>query len=314
MSDTSFNILISAPYLQPDLAAYTDELTARGIAWVVPPVQERLEEADLLELLPDCDGIICGDDRITARVLAAATRLKVIVKWGTGIDSIDVTAACRQGIPVCNTPNAFTEPVSDSVLALMLCFARQILPSDRLMKSGGWEKRLGFCLSEKTLGIVGVGNIGRAVARKAGAFGMRLLGTDIKAVPSEVVQALSLEMVSLKELLQQSDIISLNCDLNPTSHHLINAATLLQMRPEAFLINTARGPVVHEADLIAALQKGIIAGAGLDVFEHEPLPQDSPLRKMPQCILSAHAVNSSRVCWEKVHRSSLDQLYQALGV
>ncbi|MCX8042511.1 MAG: dihydrofolate reductase, partial [Desulfobacterota bacterium] len=235
-----YRVLISAPYLQRDFEAYRGEFVARGIVPFLPRVVERLEEPDLLAVIADYDGIICGDDRITARVIDAAVRLKVIVKWGTGIDSIDKVYAASKGIPVFNTPNAFTEPVSDSVLALMLSFARQIIPSDRILKQGGWDKRIGFCLCEKTLGVIGIGNIGRAVARKARGFGMRILGNDIKEIPATVTQELGIIMVSLERLLREADIISINCDLNPTSYHLISERQFALMKPDAIIINTAR--------------------------------------------------------------------------
>lgn len=309
-----YKVLISAPYLQRDFEAYRSELEARGITPLLPKVVERLEERDLLDVIPDCDGIVCGDDRITARVIDAAKQLKVIVKWGTGTDSIDKAYAASKGIPVFNTPNAFTEPVSDSVMALVLSFARQIIPSDCILKQGGWDKRIGFCLCEKTLGIIGVGNIGRAVARKARGFGMRILGNDIKEIPAAVTEELGMTMVALERLLAEADIISINCDLNSSSYHLVSGQQFGMMKSDALLINTARGPIVNEHDLIEALQTGRIAGAGLDVFEEEPLPIDSPLRRFDNCILSAHSTNGSRHFWKKVHRNSLDRLYEGLGI
>lgn len=309
-----YNALISAPYLQLEFTEYQSELAAKGINAVLPQVTERLEEHMLLSIIHDYDGIVCGDDRITARVLDAARRLKVIVKWGTGTDSIDKEYARSKGIPVFNTPNAFTEPVSDSAMAFMLSFARQVIPSDRILKQGGWSKKLGFCLCEKKLGIIGVGNIGRAVARKAQGFGIKIFGNDIREIPAEVTDELGIAMVSLDRLLAESDIISINCDLNPTSRHLIGRKQFALMRPEAILINTARGPIVSEPDLIEALASGKIAGAGLDVFEEEPLPPDSPLRAFDNCILSAHSTNGSRHFWKKVHRNSLNRLYEGLGI
>jgi len=309
-----FNVLISAPYFQLEIDRFKDELSSKKINFVLPHVHERLEERQLLEIVHEYDGILCGDDRITSYVLDAAKRLKVIVKWGTGIDSIDKEYARTKGIPVFNTPNAFTEPVSDSAMALMLSFARQIIPSDRILKQGEWDKKVGFCLCEKKLGIIGVGNIGRAIARKAKAFGIKIFGNDIREIPVEATAELGIEMVSLERLLAESDIISINCDLNPTSRHLIGSRQFALMKSEAVLINTARGPIVSEPDLIEALSSGKIAGAGLDVFEEEPLPPGSPLRGFDNCILSAHSTNGSRHFWQKVHRNSLNRLYEGLGI
>lgn len=309
-----FNVLVSAPYFQLEFENYKSELISKGINCTLPHVVERLEETELLNIIGGFDGMLCGDDRITAKVLDAAQRLQVIVKWGTGTDSIDKEYARTKGIPVYNTPNAFTEPVSDSAIALMLSFARQLIPSDRILKQGGWGKKLGFCLCEKKLGIIGVGNIGRAVARKAKGFDIKIFGNDIRQIPADVTAKLGIEIVSLERLLAESDIISINCDLNPTSYHLIGSKQFALMKPEAILINTARGPIVSEPDLIEVLSSGKIAGAGLDVFEEEPLPPDSPLRSFDNCILSAHSTNGSRHFWQKVHRNSLDRLYEGLGI
>src|SRR5262249_20332042 len=153
----------------------------------VADVDERLSEEQLLRYVGDIDGIICGDDRLTARVLTAAPRLKVISKWGTGIDSIDRVAAAALGITVCNTPDAFSLPVADTTLGYMLCFARGLTAMALQMREGGWQKIPGFTLRERTLGIIGVGNVGRAVARLARAFGMRILGTDPVIPPRDVL-------------------------------------------------------------------------------------------------------------------------------
>jgi D-3-phosphoglycerate dehydrogenase len=258
------------------------------------------------------DGVICGDDRFSDRVLAAAPRLKVISKWGTGIDSIDRQACARRGIALCNTPNAFSEPVADSVLGYMLAFARRLPWMDRAMKGGVWDKIPGAALGEQVLGVIGVGDVGRAVVRRAIAFGMRVLGTDIRAIDAGFMTATGLEMVALDELLGAADFVSVNCDLNPTSLRLMNAGTLSRMRPSAVLINTARGPIVDEIALISALRHGAIAGAALDVFEHEPLPEDSPLRAMDNVLLAPHNSNSSPRAWERVHENSIANLLAVL--
>jgi D-3-phosphoglycerate dehydrogenase len=286
-----------------------------GIELILPEVQERMEEADLLKYAGQFDGTICGDDRYTARVLeACAPRLKVISKWGTGIDSIDATACARLGIKIGRTPNAFTLPVADTVMGYILAFARRQPWMDREMKAGRWEKLPGRSLSECTLGIIGVGNIGKAVARRARAFGMKILGNDIVEIDHVFLSETGVAMTSLPDLLSQSDFISLNCDLNPTSYHLINAETLRHVRSGAVLINTARGPVVDEPALIAALQSGQLGGAALDVFEVEPLPPDSPLLRMDNVLLAPHNANSSPAAWERVHWNTIKNLVEGLGL
>lgn len=308
-------ILLSAPYMIPFLERFRPVFEHYQIEVILAQVQEHLGESQLLGYAGQFDGTICGDDRYTAPVLeACAPRLKVISKWGTGIDSIDAQAAARLGIQVCRTPNAFTLTVADTVMGYILAFARRQPWMDRAMKSGRWEKIPGRTLSECTLGVVGVGNCGKAVIRRARAFGMRLLGNDIVEIPHDFVIENDVEMTSLEDLLARSDFVSLNCDLNPTSFHLLKAYTLALMLPEAVLINIARGPVVDEPALVDALQRGVIAGAALDVFEIEPLPLDSPLRQMDNVMLAPHNANSSPSTWERVHWNTLYNLLVGLGV
>jgi D-3-phosphoglycerate dehydrogenase len=308
-------VLLTAPYMLPTLERFRPVLEGYGLELIVPEVRERLEEADLLAYAGRFDGAICGDDRYSARVLeACAPRLKVISKWGTGVDSIDAAACERLGIRLCRTPNAFTTPVSDSVLGYVLAFARRLPWMDVQMKTGAWEKIPGRALSECTLGVIGVGNVGKAVVRRARAFGMQVLGNDILDIDHVFLGETGLEMTSLEGLLRQSDFVSVNCDLNPSSRRLINADTLARMRPTAVLINTARGPIVDEPALIAALQTGRIAGAALDVFEHEPLPADSPLLRMDNVLLAPHNSNSSPAAWERVHWNTIRNLVEGLGL
>ena len=308
-------VLFSAPYMIPFLDRFRPIFAAREIDLIVPPVSERLEEADLLELAGKFDGAICGDDKFTAPVLTAcAPRLKVLSKWGTGIDSIDQQAAARLGIRVCNTPNAFTLPVADTVMGYLLAFARRQPWMDRDMKSGRWEKLPGRSLSECTLGVVGVGNCGKAVIRRARAFGMRLLGNDIIPIAPDFILEQGVEITALPDLLEHADFVSLHCDLNPTSYHLINHESLAMMSKRAVLLNTARGPVVDEPALVEALQSRAIAGAALDVFEQEPLPPESPLLAMDNVLLAPHNANASPSAWERVHWNTLRNLFTGLGL
>jgi D-3-phosphoglycerate dehydrogenase len=313
--NTNYRILFSAPYMIPTLERFRPLFDRRGVELIVPPVQERLTEDELMTYAGEIDGAICGDDHFTSRVLeACAPRLKVISKWGTGIDSIDRTTAARLGIRIGNTPNAFTLPVADTVMGYILAFARRHPWMDRAMREGRWEKLPGRSLSECTLGVIGVGNIGKAVLRRARAFGMELLGNDIVEIVPDFLAECGLEMTTLDDLLARADFVSLNCDLNPTSHHLINVNTLQRMKASAVLINTARGPVVDETALISALHGGIIAGAALDVFEKEPLPDNSPLRELDNVLLAPHNANSSPNAWERVHWNTVRNLLEGLGL
>jgi D-3-phosphoglycerate dehydrogenase len=308
-------VLITAPYFQPVVEKYQDVFDLNNIEIIVLKVKEMMSEQELLDFksIGKIDGIICGDDEITEKVLSKAVQLKVISKWGTGIDSIDKEAAAKHSIPVFNTPNAFTDAVADTVFGFMLCFARQIPRINEEMKQGLWQKRKGISLKECVLGVIGVGNIGKAVTRRAKAFEMRVLGNDIKEIPSDFVKETGLEVVSLETLLKEADFISVNCDLNPTSHDLIDEKAFSLMKPTSYIINTARGSIINEQALIKALSSKKIAGAALDVFEKEPLPQDNPLRQFSNVILSPHNANASLTAWERVHENTLQNLIEELN-
>ncbi|HEX2994696.1 MAG TPA: phosphoglycerate dehydrogenase [Anaerolineales bacterium] len=310
-----YTVLFTAPYMIPFVDRFRPVFDKYGIDLIVPEVHERMEEAELFKYAGQFDGAICGDDRYTLRVIEACTpRLKVISKWGTGVDSIDAAACSRYGVKLCRTLNAFTLPVADTVMGYILAFARRQPWMDREMKSGKWDKIPGRALHECTLGVIGVGNIGKAVTRRARAFGMQVLGTDIVEIDHVFVAESGIEMTNLESLLSRADFVSVNCDLNPTSHHLINNDTLALMKPGAVLINTARGPIVEEKALIEALQVKRLAGAAMDVFEVEPLPLESPLLKMDNVMLAPHNSNSSPSAWERVHWNTIRNLLEGLGI
>ena len=310
-----YTVLFTAPYMIPFVDRFKPVFDKYNIELIVPDVRERMEEEDLLKYAGQFDGAICGDDRYTARVIeACAPRLKVISKWGTGIDSLDASACLSHSVTIGRTPNAFTTPVADTVLGYMLAFARRQPWMDAEMKRGKWEKIPGKTLSECTLGVIGVGNIGKAVTRRARAFGMKVYGNDIVDIDHVFITETGIEMTALRFLLSNSDFVSINCDLNPTSRHLMNADTFALMKPTAVLINAARGPIVEEKALIEALQSKRLAGAALDVFEVEPLPLDSPLMKMDNVMLAPHNSNSSPAAWERVHWNTIKNLVEGLGM
>lgn len=308
-------ILLTAPYMQPEVHRFRPLLEAKGLQVIVPEVHERLGEEELLRYAGQFEGTICGDDHYTERVLEACSPpLEVISKWGTGIDSIDQQACARLGIKIGNTPNAFTLPVADSVLGYILAFARQQPWLDKAMKAGRWEKSLGRSLSECSLGVIGVGRIGKAVLRRADAFGMRLLGNDIREIEPDFIAEHGVELQDIDDLFVEADFVSVNCDLNPTSEGLLSRESFVRMKREAYLINTARGAIVDQSALVRALERGDIAGAALDVFEQEPLPDDSPLREFDQVLLSPHNANASPTAWERVHWNTIRNLLEGLGI
>jgi len=305
-------ILISAPYMHREKAKILEMLKEYDFIAEWIPVEERLEEEDLLPVIGGYDGILCGDDRITEKVIDAATNLQVIVKWGTGIDSINKEYAESKGIQVKRTPNAFTDPVADSTLGLMLDHVRGISRNDRVVKSGKWDKPQGYMLKEKVVGIIGFGDIGQAVAKRLIPFGVRVLVNDVKQLSVELTTALNVTVATKDTIYETCDIITLHTDLNPTSNSVLNAEAFAKMKQVPFIINTARGPLIAEADLLMALANGTVSGVGIDVYEHEPLAINSPFRTLSTVVASCHNTNSSPLCWDKIHRNSLEMMSKAL--
>lgn len=307
-----WKVLVTAPRACEVIARYRHELEAAGCDVVARQPVQRFREEDLLPLVCDVDGIICGDDEFTERVLVAAPKLRVISKWGTGIDSIDLDAAKRRGVAVRNTPDAFSDPVADTVLGYVLLFARGLQDMASEMRDGQWRRPRLLALRECTLGIVGFGNIGRAVARRAVAFGMTVIAAEIRPLQGGSAPD-GVRMVDLDELLATSDFVTLHANLHRDNRQLINAARLRSMRRTAILINTARGALVEEAALVTALVEGRIAGAALDVFEDEPLSPTSPLRSLRNVYLAPHNSNASPAAAERVHANTIGNLLQGLA-
>lgn len=246
----------------------------------------KLTEEQLLKLIDGADALICGEDPVSEKVIKAAPKLKVIAKFGVGVDKIDLNAAAARGIAVCNTPGANNESVADMAFSLMLGVARNLPSVDRLVREGNWQPVVGCELYKKTLGIVGLGKIGKGVACRAKGFTMKVLAYD-EYPDKEFMDKNSIEAVSLEDLLQRSDFVSLHVPSLPQTKGLIGAKQLSMMKCSAYLINTARGDIVDENALFNTLQTGQIAGAGLDVFAKEP-PLDCPLLKLPNVVLAPH--------------------------
>lgn len=299
---TGARVLITCPQLQRTINEHRASLSEDGIEILLPPVVQQLSEAELMELLPGVDGIIVGDDPLSAQVLDRADRLRVISKWGVGIDNIDVRAAEKLGIRVTNTPGVFGDEVADVVIGYLILIARQLHRTHELVRNGHWPKIEGDSLAGRQLGIVGLGAIGRAVAHRALAMRMDVAGTEISEAPAQAAREMGVKLADLPELLAKADVVSLNCPLTETNRHMINSTSLRSMKRGAWIINTARGGLIDEGALVDALSAGQIGAAALDVFATEPLPSDSPLRRFENVVLGSH--NSSNTV-EAVRRTSL---------
>jgi glyoxylate reductase len=257
---------------------------------------------ELLRRVAGCDGVLTLlTDRVDDEFLdAAGPALKVVSNYAVGFDNIDVAACARRGIPVGNTPGVLTETTADLAWALLMAAARRLPEGDRYVRDGRWKTwgpmlLLGPDVHGATIGIVGFGRIGQAVARRAQGFGMRILYHDVAELPDEVTAPLGATYVPLEALLAQSDFVSLHVNLSPVTRHLINAETLAWMKPTAVLVNTSRGPVVDQRALAAALRDGTIWAAALDVTDPEPIPMDDPLVGLDNCLIVPHIASASRV-------------------
>ena len=307
---TTTRVLITSIFLKAgdDVDRY---LTSQGMEPVYRPWHGGRTEEELIDLLRGIDGAIVSTDPFTARVIQAADRLRVISRTGVGYDAVDVPAATKRGVIVTTTPGVNRHAVADWALALILCCARKVPENLAEVRRGAWTRHEGMDLAEKTLGVVGLGTIGKEVAKRAQAFGMRLLAFDlVQDLPFAAGQGIA--YVSLEDLLRQSDFVSIHCFLNAATRHLINAERLLLMKPTAFLINTARGGIVDTEALYRALHAKRIAGAGLDVFEGEPLRADNPLRTLENAYLSPHTAGSTADARRLSGATAAENLIRAL--
>lgn len=307
-------ILVSNIMMLRERDRFDADLRDLGLEPLWADVSQFMSEDDCLAYAGQVDGWLAGDDRITGKVLDAhLPRLRVISKWGTGVDSIDVEAARSRGVPVLNSPGAFAQAVGECAIGYMLMLLRDLGRIDREVRAGGWPKPRSESPVGKTLGVIGFGAIGQAIGRMGGALGMTVVFSDpMKADPVDLGTARA-EPLDLPGVCQRADVLVLACNLTPDNHHMINSDTIGLMPDGAWLINVARGPLVRESDLVAALESGKLAGAALDVFEDEPLSADNPLRRFENVVLGSHNCNNEVSAVEYVHRNTIANLMSVLG-
>jgi D-3-phosphoglycerate dehydrogenase len=283
------------------------------LAWeMLPP--------ELAEITPRIaagfDALYLNTPRVSRASLDVADqRLKIVARHGVGYDSIDVAALTASGVLLTNTPLAVRRPVATMALTLMLALAQRLLEKDRLTREGRWLERndyMGIGLTGRTLGLVGAGSIARDIATLVAPFGMHVLATD-PYVPEQAMKAAGMEPIDLPALMERSDFVVVACLLTDETRHLISAALLGRMRPDAYLINVARGPIVDEAELIRILQARRIAGAGLDVFEQEPVDPANPLLTMPHVIVTPHALCWTDECFGAIARTAMTSIVDTLS-
>ncbi len=284
----SWKVLVTASAIAKTGHRALELLREAGCDVTLPPKFGPLNADEILSLLPGTDAVLASLDRYSGGVLGSeeATQLKIISRWGVGHESIDLWAATQNGVVVAHTPGMAYDAVADYTLALLLALARRVPEGHNTMRSGDWSAAWGTDISGKTLGILGCGHIGLAVARRAVGFNLHVLACDLAPDPKAAKSGV--RFVAFDELLVSSDFVSLHLSMAPENRGLIGEMQLRTMKPTAYLINTARGALVDEAALLRALREGWIAGAALDVYGEEPLPEHHPLRFAPNVVLSPH--------------------------
>lgn len=272
-----------------------DLLEQAGIEYLINPLAQKLKEDDLAEMIKGYDVLIAGTEPITKKVMASADRLKFISRVGIGLDNVDLLEAKRKGIQVSYTPDAPAAAVSELTIGLMLNLLRSIHLSNTKMHEGGWHRFFGRRISEVTIGIIGAGRIGRGVVNRLASFGVRsILVNDIKDNPFENSSGIKIKYEDKETIYRMADVLSLHVPLTTQTKNMIQKEQLLQMKPDALLINTARGGIVNEHDLAEVMQLGHLGGAAIDVFENEPYC--GALAEIERCVLTAHMGSMSVDC------------------
>lgn len=299
-------ILVTCPPMLRQIDRFKSQFDALGWEVTAAKVVQVLTVEELIELVPQHDGWIIGDDPATAEVFRAgkAGNLKAAVKWGIGVDNVDFAAARELGLPIINTPNMFGAEVADLALSYILALARESFDIDRGIRAGQWPKPAGISLSGRTLGLIGLGDIGRNLARRALACDLKVVAWD-PGFTTPPLGLTDIEIAAWPDRINEADFLAFTCALTSSNQHMLNAETLEKAKEGVRVINVARGPLIDEPALVAALQSGKVYSAALDVFEVEPLPATSPLRNLDRCIFGSH--NGSNTI-DAVERAS----YQAI--
>ena len=310
----SFRVLITCTPMLKSLDDCRERFRQEDMDVVAPDVGQQLNEAELCDMVADFDGVITGDDPFTERVfeIGRQGRLKAVVKWGIGMNAIDVDAAKRLGIFVSNTPGIFGDEVADTALCYTLLLARRLHKIDAAVRAGEWPKTQGTSLRGKVAGIIGVGNIGSALARRFHALGMQVLGYDPYPIDAALCREIGLQQVELARLFASSDYIALCCGLTSENYHLINAETLASMKAGVRIVNVARGALIDENALIDALEDGKVGGAALDVFESEPVDPEHPLLSYDQVIAGSHNASNTKEAVVRANQVAIDILMREL--
>lgn len=306
-------ILVTCPPMLGMKEQFLPLLAQHGVEAVCPEVIQTLTEEQLIELVPQCDGWIIGDDPATERVFTAgkAGNLKAAVKWGIGVDNVDFGACKKLDIPITNTPNMFGEEVADVAIGYLIALARETFFIDRGIREGYWPKNRGISLAGKTAGVIGFGDIGSQTVRRLQVMGMNVIVWDpaFTSLPDS-----GASLASWPERAEECDFLLFTCSLNRHNQGMLNANTLSRCKPGVRIVNVARGPLIDEPALVEALLAGHVHSAALDVFVSEPLPANSPLRNLPLCVFGSHNSSNTSDAVARTNIRAIDSLLRFLGV
>jgi len=306
-------VLVTCPPMLGMIESFRPQFERRGVEVVPAKVVQTLSQDELCELLPQFDGWIIGDDPATRRVFEAGKkgRLKAAVKWGIGVDNVDFAACKDLGIPITNCPNMFGGEVADVAMSYVAALARETFVIDRGVREGKWPKPRGLSLAGRTLGLVGLGDIGRNLARRALAADMKVVAYD-PFYDGPVADGV--QRATWPERVEEADFLAFTCALTKANTHMLDADVLARCRDGVRVVNVARGPLIDEPALIAALQAGKVHSVALDVFEVEPLPSESPLRSHPATIFGSHNGSNTVDGVVRCSNFAIDTLLGYLGV
>lgn len=311
-------VLITCMHLVRHFETFRPQYDAAGIEAVIPPLDgQQFSASEMEQHILGVDTVIAGDDAINAKVLdiGKANGLKAVIKWGIGTDGIDKVHAAAIGMPVYNTPGVFGEEVADLALSHLLMLVRKTHLMDRSVREGGWLKAEGRSLADMTAGVVGLGSIGRAIARRTVAFRMTTIGYDPFEFDPPILAESGIVQVSLDEVLARADALLIACALTPKNRHLIGRDALSKTKPGVFVVNVSRGPLIDETALVDALLDERVGGAGLDVFEDEPLPKNAGLRRVAdKCTFSTHNGSNTIEAVARINQMTTDIALDVLGV
>lgn len=302
VTPTSFNPEHPTPALQR-LQQFADEI-------LYNPVGRPLTEDELIPLLKGCDGYIAGLDQVTAKVIESCDQLKVISRYGAGVDRVDLAAASQKGIPVCNTPGANAQAVADLTLGLMIAAARRIPALDQKTKEGQWVRSTGTELYGKTLAILGLGAIGKAVAKRGQGFDMKIVAYD-PYINLEYAKAHDIQSVSFDEAIEMADVVSLHLPVTDETRHIISREVMERMKPGTILVNAARGGLIDEDAAYELLKSGHLGGLGLDAYEEEP-PKESPLFELDNVVCTPHTGSHTHEAVIAMANMSVENVIQIL--